>query len=438
MKKNFVVFRVIPVFFALIMIFATVSMTSLHASAAIAKEEESVSDSVSVNKVTIDTSKNFYIVKDTATVRSSASILYKKIAVISKGSLVQVSGKSGNFYTVKFNIDKKNVTYYIKASELKAAAKKTEISSFLYTNKDARALRQAPNSQGTKTNLAKGTALICCGQLKNDAGNIWKMVYRDGKVFYIYSENVTAFKNLSLKIEAPALMKTHKVNCDLKVSVSPKELCVTYGSSDAAIANLDKKGKITLPGGAGDVKITAEIPGMAKVSIESTVMIDLAVYKQTTNYTCGASSVLTILNNNGYLVGKKDTKVYNAAAPENKMVEILNKHLGEGMYVNKKVKSCGIAEYERIIRTSLRQGSPVIVLIGFDKDYFRYASSGHYVSVIGLVEDEKGVTWAIVADSFANRFSSTQYSNKETCYVTLPLSKLYEYGKTKKSMIYNP
>ena len=109
------------------------------------------------------------------------------------------------------------------------------------------------------------------------------------------------------------------------------------------------------------------------------------------------------------------------------------------MYVNKKVKSCGIAEYERIIRTSLRQGSPVIVLIGFDKeDYFRYASSGHYVSVIGLVEDEKGVTWAIVADSFANRFSSTQYSNKETCYVTLPLSKLYEYGKTKKSMIYNP
>ena len=442
MKKNFISLRVLPVFFVLVMVFGIISMMSVTASAAVVNYDERASAQSSVSRVSVDTSKNFYLVKNKATVRSSTGLFYQKVATLYSGTLVQVSGQKSDYYTVRYSINNKNVTYYITKSELKAAPKTLSSYGFLYTSKDARALRQAPCSEGTKTNLPKGTLLLDFGKLCNSAGNIWHVVYRSGKLFFIYEENVEAFERITLKLEGPALMKTHTGTYDFNVSVSPRALTgITFSTSDKAIANVNGKGRVSLPGGAGDVTVSAELDGIAKVSVTSTVMIDLDTYEQTTNYTCGAASILTVARNSGKLLGKKDTQIYNAAASESVIVNTLNKNLGTGTYVNKKVKSCGLAEYERIIRNSLRQGSPVILLISFNKQYFAYATnagSGHYVTVIGLVEDENGTVWAILADSFAHRFKSTVYSDKASGYVKVPLSKLYEYGKTKKSMIYNP
>ena len=433
MKRTFI-HRIVSFFFALVMIFGVASLMAIGASAAIVDDEKRVSDSVTVSKVSVNT-KGFYLVKDTATVRSSTSIFYKKIAVINKGSLVQVSGESGDFFKVRYNINNKNETYFIKKSELKKCANKTDIKQFVYTTKGARALREAPCNEGTKMNLAKGTLLLNAGTLRNEAGNIWHIIYRNGKLFYIYEGNVSSCKKITLSIEGPALMNTKEGEYDFNINVSPKGIGVTVSSSDTAIATV-KNNKVTLPGGAGDVTISAEIPGLTKVSVSSTAIIELSTYFQRTNYTCGASSLLTVLHSRGKLLNTIDTDISNSAVTENWIVTRLNKQLGAGTYVHKKVKYCGIEKYESILRNSLRKGHPVILLIAFEKDYFRYTSNGHYVTLIGLVEDENGETWAIVSDSFANRFKSSEYSCSDSGYVKLPLKTLYDYGKKSKSIIY--
>ena len=442
MKKN-VITRIASLLFALITVFALMSPAILTASAAASDDSRTVSASASISTVPVDTSKNYMMVKNgkTATIRSSTSVVYTKIATVSSGSVLYVSGKSGNnFYKIVFNINNKNVTYYIKASELTSAPKTTN-AKLLYTTIDSAALRQAPSSDGTKTNLAKGTVLLKMADITNSAGNKWFGAIHSGQYAYIFSDRVASCQKITVSLTANAVMKTKASTYDLKLSVSPKAISgFTFSSNDSSIATVNKSGKVTLKGGAGKVSFTAQIPGIIKTSVSSDVIMDIATYKQTTNYTCGAASILTVANSFGKLTNKKDTQIYNAACPESYIVSTLNKQLGAN-YVNKKLGECGLEAYENALRSSLKKGYPAILLIAFPKKHFAYATnpgSGHYVTLIGIVDGEDGITYAIVADSFANRFKSTEYSDNTTGYVTLPLSVLYEYGKTKKSVVINP
>lgn len=410
--------------------FATIGASAASAEA---------TSSASVSKTTVNTSKNFYTVKNTATLRSATSLLHFKLATLNKGALIQTSGTSGDYYKVKLNIDNKSATYYIKKSELKAAPK-TSNATFCYSIKSA-PLRQAPCDDGTKlATVSKGTVLNVIGKLTNNHGNIWYIVLTDaGKVAYIYGSNVKTASKITLTVSGPAFIKTGE-SAQFKCTVSPSGITgIKFSSSGTNLATVNSSGTVT-PKAGGDVKITASIPGIVKASVNTNIALGVTAYFQTKNYTCSAASTKAVLSYFGKAGNLKDTDLYSSInGYVYKIRDTLNKYLGGGTYCWKTFTS--IDAYEKAIRGSLAQNSPVIVRVSFDKKYFNYASNGHYSTVVAIYEKD-GQTFVKLVDSFVNRYSSNTYTNCKTGEVEVPLEKLFYYnsycGRSDRYVIYNP
>ena len=395
--------------------------------------------SASISKISVNTSSGFYTVKNTATLRSSTSLLYFKLATLEKGALIKTSGTSGDFYKVKLNMDSKSATYYIKKSELKAAPKASN-ATFCYTVKSA-PLRQAPCDNGTKLEtISKGTVLNVIGKIKNNHDNLWYIILTDaGKVAYIYSGNVKTTSKITLTVSGPAFIKTGE-SAQFKCTVSPSGITgIKFSSSNTGLATVNSSGAVT-PKAGGDVKITASIPGTVSASVNTNIALGVAAYFQTKNYTCSAASAKAVLSYFGKAGNLKDTDLYSSInGYVYKIKDALNKHLGSGTYCWKTFTS--IDAYENAIRGSLAQNSPVIVRVSFDKKYFNYASNGHYSTVVAIYEKD-GQTFVKLVDSFVNRYASNAYTNCKTGEVEVPLETLFYYnsycGRSDRYVIYNP
>lgn len=414
-----------------------IPFTSVGASAASAQ----VTETKSISSVNIDTSKSYYVVKKSASVRTSTALLNFKYATLAKNTIVKISGSTGDYYKLKVNENNKDLTYYIKKSELKAAPKTSKVS-FCYTVKSA-AFRSAPYEKGTKIEtVAKGSVLYVLGSLTNGHDNKWFVVMtQEGKLGYIFGDNVKTASKITLSVSGSPYISTGEA-VSFKYSISPAGISgVKWSSSNTNLATVNKSGAITAKAG-GDVKITASLGKLLSVSVNTNISLGVSVYFQSNSKCCSAASTIATLHYLGKATNLKDTDIFPSInGYVYKIRDTLNKYLGSGTYCWKTFKS--LDSYEKAIRTSLARNSPVIARIGkFDKEYFTYSSNGHYTTIVGLYTDESGVKWVKCVDSFVNRYKSNSYSNSKTGVVYIPLETIYEYGSYNGNsdiyLIYNP
>ena len=422
MKKTLIT-RAFSILFTLVMVISLMAPVSMITASA-ATEENSASSSVSYLKINLP-GKNFYMVKDTAVLRSSTSIFYSKLATFEKSSIIETSGSTGDFYKVSMKRDGKTVTGYVKKSELKGYVSSVN-AKFCYTNKKA-ALRQAPFDNGDKVNIEKGNVLYIVSNLKNSHNNKWVGIFVDGHIRYMFVDNIVRTEKITVSISGPAFIKTGS-NANFKCTVSPSAISgIKVTCSDTGIATVNSSGVVT-PKAGGSVKLTVSLPGLVSASINTNIALNVKPYFQTENYTCSAASTIATLRYLGKAKDVKDVTLYKKSIDGGyvyKIRDTLNSYLGKNTYCWETFTDIG--KYEKAISKSLSKNYPVIVRVSFPKEYFNYKSSGHITTVTSLYEKD-GQTWAICIDSYVNRHDSNSYSNSETGEVHVPLEDLYYYN----------
>ncbi len=422
MKKTLIT-RAFSILFTLVMVIGLMAPLSMITTFA-ASEENSASSSVSYLKINLP-GKNFYMVKNTAVLRSSTGFIYSKLATFEKSSVIETSGSTGDFYKVSMKMDGKTVTGYVKKSELKGYVSYVN-AKFCYTNKNA-ALRQAPFNDGDKVNIAKGNVLYIVSNLKNSHNNNWVGVFVDGHIRYMFVDNIVRTEKITVSISGPAFIKTGS-NVNFKYKVSPSAISgIKVTSSNTKIATVNSSGTVT-PKADGDVELTVSIPGLVSASINTNIALNVKPYFQTENYTCSAASTIATLRYLGKAKDVKDVTLYNKSIKGGyvyKIRDTLNSYLGKNTYTWETFTD--INKYKQAISKSLSNNYPVIVRVSFPKKYFNYKSSGHLTTVTSLYEKD-GQTWAICIDSYVNRYNSNSYSNSKTGEVHIPLKELFYYN----------
>ncbi len=412
------------------LILVLVTLTSLAIpfapiSASAATANATVTESVS--SIYVDTSKSYYIVKNTATMRSSTGAFYSKYATLAKNTVVKVNGSKGDFYQMSVTENNKSITYYIKKSELKAAPKNTK-ATFAYTVKDA-PLRKAPRDDGTKiSTVKKGTVLYVLGNLTNQHKSKWLVVMdQDMRLGYIFNNNVKTTSNITLSITGPAFVSTASP-ANFTYKVSPSAITgIKWSTSDTKLAEIDNSGKLTAKAG-GDVTVSATLGKLMNVEFKTNAYLGVKAVFQSNNVCCSAASTIAALHYRGKATNLKDTDLFpKINGYVYKIRDQLNHYLGNNTYRWDTFKT--YESYEKAIRASLAQNCPVIARIGkYEKKYFNYASNGHYTTVVGIYE-KNGEVWLRVVDSFVNRYKSNEYCDAKTGVVEIPAKTLYEYGK---------
>lgn len=394
-------------------------------SASAASTDVTVTESVS--NIYVDTSKDCYVVKNTATMRSSTGAFYSKYATLAKDTVIKISGSTGDFYKVKVTENNKSLTYYIKKSELKKASANTK-ATFAYTVKDA-PLRKAPRDDGSKiATVKKGTVLYVLGNLTNQHKSKWLVVMdQDMRLGYIFNNNVKTTSKITVSVSGPSSVSTASP-ASFTCKVSPSAITgIKLSTSDTKLAEIDQSGKLTAKAG-GDVKVIATLGKLMDVEFKTNAYLGVKAVFQSNNYCCSAASTVAVLHYKGKATTKKDTDLYpKISGYVYKVRDQLNYYLGNNTYRWDTFKT--YESYENAIRASLAQNCPVIARIGkFEKKYFNYGSNGHYTTVVGIYE-KNGEVWLKVVDSFVNRYKSNSYCDANTGVVEIPAKTLYEYGK---------
>lgn len=357
----------------------------------------------------IDTgSGQFYLVHGcnvpVETKSSKGSVDFK----LQQGSLIKVVGSEGRYYKMDVN----GITRYVDKDSVKKAGNPFR-GEIYYTTKEC-PLRPVPYEGSTTTTLAKGETVIVVGKLTNSKGNQWLMVAYNGGIHYIYANNVKRAEKVTMKINASSHTIDTLGKLKMTATVSPSGISYTWNSSNPSVASVNIAGQVT-GHTAGKTTISASINGIVQASwdiiVTRNVSLDVQAYRQSTDYTCSAASALAVLNYYGKEIGTKDTAIYGSInGIVGNLTKVLNNRLGSGTYIWSTFKD--LAAYEAAIYHSLAQGSPVIARVQFNKGYFNYSSSGHYTTIVGMYEDASGQTWVKLVDSYVDRFSSNDYSNK--------------------------
>lgn len=396
-------------------------------------------ESASVTSASVNTSGGKYYVAFgyNVAVKKKASASSQTDCKLQPGSLIKVTGASGQYYKIDMN-----GTRYVKKSSVRQATGKVA-GEIYYTTKNC-PLRPQPYEGATTENLTKGTAVVVVGKLVNSKGNQWLLVAHNGAIRYIYSKNVARASKVTLKVSGSTHTVDTRGTLQLTATVSPSGIKnIKWTSSNDKVATVSDKGLVTGVSN-GAATITASINGVISakwdVTVTRNVELDVKAYRQTTNYTCSAASTLAVLRYYGKETNTKDTTLYKSInGTVGNITKALNQRLN-GMYKYATFKS--VNSYEEAIYNSLAQGSPVIARVRFPKKYFNYSSNGHYTTIIGMYKDDSGRTWLKLVDSFADRYKSNSYTDKNTAVVNVPLEELYKYGTYGGSsaiyLIYNP
>lgn len=394
-------------------------------SASAASTDVTVTESIS--NIYVDTSKDYYVVKNTATMRSSTGLFYSVYANLAKNTVIKINGSNGDFHKVKVTENNKTLTYYIKKSELKKASSNTK-ATFAYAVKDA-PLRKAPRDDGSKiATIKKGTVLYVLGNITNQHKSKWLVVMdQDMRLGYIFNNNVKTTSKITVSVSGPAFVSTASP-ANFTCKVSPSEITgIKWSVSDTKLADIDRSGKLTAKAG-GNVTVIASLGKLTSVELKTNAYLGVKAVFQSNNVCCSAASTVAVLHYKGKATTKKDTDLFpKIQGYVYKIRDQLNENLGENFYCYNTFKS--YEAYEKAIRTSLAQNCPVIARIGkFEKQYFNYGSNGHYTVIVGIYEQD-GEVWLKVVDSFVNRYKSNTYCDAKSGVIEIPAKTLYEYGK---------
>ena len=161
--------------------------------------------------------------------------------------------------------------------------------------------------------------------------------------------------------------------------------------------------------GTPSPELEAEIKRLKKLLI---VEVDVPLYGQKTNYTCGSASASMILAALGKNVSETDIWNWNknkGRDPTGReyLVEAINHYLGEDLYTWKQSYKMNLDTYYKTIEASLEKGYPVQVLIAVNqnrKNLTGYTTSGHYVVITGIYRAENGEYRVKINDPFSSGF----------------------------------
>ncbi len=228
------------------------------------------------------------ITTNNAKLRTKASAFASVYATYTKGTLIQIDGSTEDWYRVKMG----GSHYWISRSDCKNAGK-TFKANIDYAIKDKCAVRSGPSSKsGVEYKMAKGTAFILLGSLRNDDGNLWMVMYdtTDKKPVYCFSDNCKKIcTQVILNVNAADTTVNTNGTLRMHTSYTPSALTnsISWSSSNTSVATVSKKGLVTGVS-AGKVTITATVNGLCgevSVSIELTVSpkisYDVPVLRQT-------------------------------------------------------------------------------------------------------------------------------------------------------------
>lgn len=241
----------------------------------------SVSDGITLGIINVDTSGGkFVVVKtDNAKLRTKAAFYGSTYATVTKGSLLQINGSSGDYYKVKMG----GVNYYIHKNDVKSAGASYK-ASIDYTTVNAAAFRTGPAQKcSIAYKPAKGTAFLTVGTLRNSSNNLWVIVYNPSNrsLSYLYSGNCSCCCiNLGLSVvgsndTVPTLgtiqlqtLRTHKAVTN----------GVIWTSSNPNVATVDCYGTV-YGWNAGTANITATLDGLGgAISVSVPINVTPQVY----------------------------------------------------------------------------------------------------------------------------------------------------------------
>lgn len=282
------------------------------------------------------------------------------------------------------------------------------------------------DKNGKVTAKKCGTTTITCSvvnRMNAKASATCKVVVYDGSIS-LSSSNVSlnALKNEAKQLE-----------CSIKyLDIKTKD--ISWSSSNAKIATVDKNGKVTAKG-VGNVTITAKNKATGhtatcKVAVYEEKILGVKAKEQTKSNTCSGAASLAVMKYVGSSFKGTDVDLYKAMSKEHTVGDVvkqLNKYIKGspykyGTYPNK-------TKWTDAVIKSIKSGYPVIALVKFsNNDYFKYSTNGHYTVIRGYKKDANGSITLYIADSYKIT------KNKGT--FSIPLDTMYKYNKNKYSSCY--
>jgi len=275
--------------------------------------------------------------------------------------------------------------------------------------------------------LEKGTLISVTGTVKNFYG-LWYKVKLNGGVYYVLQTQLTAAGSQTtanlVRVTKNAALRNAPYDTGASRQVQAGTILHTVGTYTNKHGNRWYVVKLQ-----NDSALYYIYSGNVAKSYNTSgsIYLDVKTQFQTTNYTCSAAAAQAVLRYYNTALNVADTTLYSSTGGVvYKTTNTVNQYLGQTYRHN---TFYSVSAYEKAIRDSLAQGSPVIARVKFSKGYFNYSSGGHYTTIVGIYTDNGGKTWLKLADSFVNRYSSNSYSNAQTGVVYVPLATMYQYGK---------
>lgn len=165
--------------------------------------------------------------------------------------------------------------------------------------------------------------------------------------------------------------------------------------------------------------------------------VQVPLYGQQTNYTCGSASGSMILNSLGMPCTESQFWNYANANGEGtyvyRIAQTLNHFAGNNVYSYKNTSNMSLDEYYNTISTSITNGYPVEVVVTIPSGTeFGYYSSGHYVVITDVYCDSNGNYIAKINDPYSKNWAYNGHNGQQ---LEMKLSDLKRYNANHSGFI---
>ncbi len=159
--------------------------------------------------------------------------------------------------------------------------------------------------------------------------------------------------------------------------------------------------------------------------------VDVQLYGQHTNYTCGSASGNMILNSIGVQCSEEDFWNYANSNGEGTYVyrvcQTLNHFIGSEKYRYVDTSRMDLSAYYQLIYSSLERGYPVEVVMRIPEGTaFGYGTNGHYAVISGVYQNSNGEYMAKINDPFSGNWFTNGHQGQQ---IEVKLSDIQQYNK---------